>query len=161
MLQVLSCRNTCTSELPSKKAEVQFIFIGIVTRNWIMHARKGVNIIFCCEVCHLLSTVCLSNGSFNFAFVFTFRSKNFLLSLNCIAPTAMQGPPIRASYGRCKIMCCIGLKKLGGKIFSNLQSNTRAKSSIFSTSVQDNSLAQRMRKKLLNSASTSHRWSGR
>jgi hypothetical protein len=71
MLQVLMSHNTCSSELPSKEAEFRFIFVGIVTRSWIMHAWKGVSIVFSCEVCHLLSTICLNNGSFNFVFVST------------------------------------------------------------------------------------------
>ena len=36
--------------LPSENAEVRFIFASIVTRGWIMHARKVVNIVFCCKV---------------------------------------------------------------------------------------------------------------
>ena len=36
--------------LPSENAEVRFIFASIVTRGWIMHARKVVSIVFCCEV---------------------------------------------------------------------------------------------------------------
>jgi hypothetical protein len=71
MLQVFMSHNTCSSELPSDEAEFLFIFVGIVTRGWILHAWKGVSIVFSCEVCHLLGTICLSNGSFNFVFVST------------------------------------------------------------------------------------------
>jgi hypothetical protein len=70
MLQVLMSHNTCSSELPSEKVEFRFIFVGIVSRGWIMHAWKGVSIVFSCEVCHLLGTICLSNGSFNFVFFY-------------------------------------------------------------------------------------------
>ena len=45
-------------------------------RVWIMHARKVVSIVFCCEVWDLLQNVCLCNGSFNFTFIFAFCSKN-------------------------------------------------------------------------------------
>jgi len=48
----------------------------------------------------------------------------------------------------------MGLKKPGGKIFSNLQSNTGAILSISSITVRDNFLAQSWRKKKLNYAST-------
>ena len=160
MFQGLVGRTTCTSELPSKNAKARFISVGIVTRWWIMHTRKVVGIVFCCEVWHLLQNVCLCNGCFNFGFIFTFSSKNLLTSLNWIAPTALHRPPICASYGRCRIICCIGLKKPGGKIFSNLQSNTGAILFISATTVRDNSLAQSWRKKLLNSASTYQTCSG-
>ena len=155
MTQGLEGLTTCTSKLPSEKAEVRFIFAHIVARGWIMHAGKVVTIVTCCEVWHLLQNVCLCYGCFNFSFIFTFSLKNLLKSLNWIAPTALhRPPPIRASYGRCKIKCCIGLKKPGAKIFSNLQSNTCAILSMSATMVQDNSLAQSWRKKLLNSVST-------
>jgi len=161
MFQFLLCRTTCTSKLSSKKAKAWFNFWVIITRGWIMHARKVVSIVICCEVWHLLQNVCLCNGCFNFAFIFTFSSKNLLTSLNWIAPTTLhRPPPIRASYGRCKIICYIGLKKPGGKIFSNLQSNTGTILSISATTVRDNSLAQSWRKKLLNSASTCQTFSG-
>ena len=160
MFQFLLCRTTCTSKLSSKKAKARFNFAVIVTRRWIMHARKVVSIVFCCEVWHLLQNLCLYNGCFNFAFIFTFSSKNLLTSLNWIAPTALHRPPIRASYGRCRIICCIGLNKPGGKIFSNLQSNTSVILSIYATMVWDNSLAQSWQKKLLNSASTFQTCSG-
>jgi hypothetical protein len=39
MSQVLGGRTTRVSELPSKSDGVRFIFIIIVTRGWIMHAR--------------------------------------------------------------------------------------------------------------------------
>ena len=138
-----------------------FIFGFIVTSGWIVHAWKGFTIVFCCVVGDFIQNVCFCNGSFYFAFIFAFGSKDFLLSLNQVAPTSLNRPPIRASYGRCKIICCIGLKKPGGKIFSNLQSNTGANFSICSTTVRDNSLAHNWRKKLLNSASTCQTWSGR
>ena len=93
MFQGLMGRTTCTSELPSKNAKARFISVGIVTRWWIMHTRKVVGIVFCCEVWHLLQNVCLCNGCFNFAFIFTFSSKNLLTSLNWIAPTALHRPP--------------------------------------------------------------------
>jgi len=147
MFQGLVGRTTCTSELPSENAKARFIFAGIVTRGWIMHARKVVSIVFCCEVWHLLQNVCLCYGCFNFAFIFTFSSKNLLKSLNWIAPMALHRPPIRASYGRCKIKCYIGLKKPGEKIFSNLQSNTGVILSKSAITVRDNSLAQSWRKK--------------
>ena len=155
--QGLRSRTTCTSKLPFEQAEVRFIFGFIVTSEWIVHAWKGFTIVFCCVVRDLIQNVCFCNGSFYFAF----DSKDFLLSLNQVAPMSLYRPPIRASYGRCKIICCIGLKKPGGKIFSNLQSNTEANFSICSTTARDNSLAHSWRKKLLNSASTCQTWSGR
>ena len=161
MIQGLDGRYTCTSELTSEKTEVRVIFPSIVTRRWVMYTRKIVSIVFWCEVWDLLQNVCLCDGSFNFTFVFAFSSKYLLTSLNWIAPTVLRGTPIRASYGRCKIICCIALKKPGGKIFSNLQSNTGAILSISWITVIDTSLAQSWRKKKLNSASTRHIWSGR
>ena len=161
MIQGLSGRYTCTSELTSEKTEVRVIFPSVVTRRWVVHAWKIISIVFWCEVWDLLQNVCLCDGSFNFTFVFAFSSKYLLTSLNWIAPTVLRGTPIRTSYGRCKIICCIGLKKSGGKIFSNLESNTGANFSICSTTVRDNSLAHSWRKKLLNSASTCQTWSGR
>ena len=50
MSQCLGFPITCTSELPSEKAEVRFIFASIVARGWIMHAGKVVTIVTCCEV---------------------------------------------------------------------------------------------------------------
>ena len=115
----------------------------------------------CChEVCRLLSNECLGHRCFNSTFILTFCSKRLLHPLSCVAPTILHGPPNRSSVGRCKIKCCIGLKKLGGKIISNLQINSGANSSISSTRSGDSSLAQRTQKKLLSSASTSHPSSG-
>jgi len=73
---------------------------------------------------------------------------------------ALHRSPIPASQGRCKIKCCIGFKKPGGKIFSNLQSNIDAILSISAITVRDNSLAESFQNKLLNFASTSHTCSG-
>ena len=160
MFQDLVGRITCTSELSSENVEVRFMFASIVTRGWIIHAMKVVRIVFCCEVLHLLQSVCLCNGSFNFAFIFTFYLKNLLTSLNWIALMALHRSPIRTSQGRCKIKCCIGFKKPGGKIFSNLQSNIDAILSISAITVRDNSLAESFQNKLLNFASTSHTCSG-
>jgi hypothetical protein len=50
MSQCIGFPITCTSELPSEKAEVRFIFGSIVSRGWIMHAGKVVTIVHCCEV---------------------------------------------------------------------------------------------------------------
>jgi hypothetical protein len=63
-------------------------------------------------------------------------------------------PPNRTSFGRCKIKCCIDKKKPGGKIFTNLQTNSGAIFSNSSTTFRDISLAQSWQKKKLNSAST-------
>ena len=45
-IQHFDGRNTCTSELASKKAEVRVSFPNIVARGWVMHARKIVSIVF-------------------------------------------------------------------------------------------------------------------
>jgi hypothetical protein len=71
MCQGLSGRYTCASELPSEKAKVWFIFVSIVTRGRIMHARKVLGVIFFYEVWHL-QNVCLCNGSLNFPFISIF-----------------------------------------------------------------------------------------
>ena len=42
----LDGRGTCTSELPSEKAEVGVSFYIIAMVGWIMHARKIVNMVF-------------------------------------------------------------------------------------------------------------------
>ena len=52
--QGLGGRTTCGSEWTSEKAEVRLIVASIVTGRWIMHARKVVTIVCCCEVRHLL-----------------------------------------------------------------------------------------------------------
>ena len=119
-----------------------------------MNAWKLRTIVFSCEVWHLLENICLCNGSFDFAFIFTFCTKNLLTSLDWIAPTIRHRPPSRASYGKCRSKCCIGLKKAGGKIFSSLHSNTGATFSMSEMTTRDNSLAHRWWKKFLNSAST-------
>jgi hypothetical protein len=56
--------------------------------------------------------------------------------------------------------CCIDKKKVGGKIFSNLQSNSGAVFSNSSTTFRDISLAQSWQNKKLNSASTFQTCSG-
>ena len=154
MVQGLVPRITCTSKLSSEDAETRFIIASIVTRGWIMHAGKIVTIVFGCEVWHLLQNIWLCNRSFNFTFIFAFCSKDLLTSLNWIAPTVLHKPPIRASYGRCRSKCCIGLKKAGGKIFSSLHSNTGATFSMSEMTARDYSLTQSRQKKLLNSANT-------
>jgi len=50
IVQSLVPRITCTFKLPSKNAEARFIIASIVTRGWIMHARKLLTIVFSCEV---------------------------------------------------------------------------------------------------------------
>ena len=67
-----------------------------------MHVRKVVSIVFCCEAWHLLQNVCLCNGCFNFAYIFTFSLKNLLKSLNWIAPTALHRPPFVPHMGGAK-----------------------------------------------------------
>src|SRR3954466_4282091 len=104
-------------------------------------------VVHCYEVCRLLCDECLSHRCFNSTFSFTFFSKHLLHPLSWVAPTILHGPPNLASAGRCKIKCCIGLKKPGGKIFSNLQINSGTNSSISSSTLGDSSFAQRTRKK--------------
>ena len=161
MVQGLIPRITCTFKLSSENAETRFVIASIVMRGWIMHDRKVVTIIFGCEVWHLFRNIWLCNWSFNFVFIFAFRSKNLLTSLNWIAPMVLHSPPICASYGRCRSKCCIRLKKAGGKIFSSLHSNTGATFSMFEMTAWDNSLAHSWRKKLLNFANTRQILSGR
>ena len=158
MFQGLVGHTTCTSKLPSENAKARFISVGIVTRWWIMHTRKVVGIVFCCEVWHLLQNVCLCNGCFNFAFIFTFSSKNLLTSLNWIAPTALHSPPFVLHTGGAESYAASDWRNRVKKIFSNLQSNTGVILSISATTVRDNSLAQSWRKKLLNFDSTCRLW---
>ena len=93
MIQGLDVSYTCTSELTSERTEVRVIFPSIVMRRWDMLTRKIVSIVFWCEVWDLLQNVCLCDGSFNFAFVFAFSSKDLLTSLNWIAPTVLRWTP--------------------------------------------------------------------
>src|SRR4051812_21409801 len=105
-------------------------------------------VVCCYEVCRLLCDECLSHRCFNSMFIFTFFSKCLLHPLSWVAPTILHAPPPNlASVGRCKIKCCIGLKKPGGKIFSNLQINSSANSSISSSTPGGSSFAQRTQKK--------------
>ena len=121
--------------------------VSIVPRLRIMQMTIFGFVVCCHEVCRLLSDECLSHRCFNSMFIFTFLSKRLLHPLSWVAPMILHGPPNLASVGRCKIKCCIGLKKPGGKIFSNLQINSGANSSISSSMPGDSSFAQRTRKK--------------
>ena len=94
IFQLLSGRCTCASELPLEKAELRFIFASIVTRGWIMHARKEVRfVVFLCEGSHLLPNGFLCNGSLNFGLISTFCSNSLQTSLDWIAPPGLHGPP--------------------------------------------------------------------
>src|SRR4051812_29877641 len=104
-----------------------------------MQAVQSGIIVCCYEVCCLLGNERLGHRCFHSTFIFTFFSKCLLHSFSCVAPTILHRPPNLASVGRCKIMCCIGLKKPGGKIFSNLQSNSGAKSFMSSITARDTS----------------------
>ena len=161
MFQGLVGRTTCTSELPSENAKARFIFAGTVTRGWIMHARKVVSIVFCCEVWHLLQNVCLCNGCFNFAFIFTFSSKNLLTSLNWIAPMTLHMPsPFVLHTGGVESYAASDWRSRVEKSSPTYRATQAPFFSISATTVRDNSLAQSWRKKLLNSASTIQTCSG-
>ena len=43
-------RCTCPPAWPFEKVEGRFIFVLVVMRGWIMHARKVLIIVCCCEV---------------------------------------------------------------------------------------------------------------
>ena len=90
----------------------------IVPRLRIMQMMIFGFVVCCHVVCRLLSNECLGHRCFNSTFIFTLSSKRLLHPLNWVAPSILNRPPILASVGRCKIKCCIGLKKPGGKIFS-------------------------------------------
>ena len=120
-----------------------FWVASILPRLQIMQMTIFGFIVCCHEVCRLLSDECLGHRFFNSMYIFTFFSKHLLHHLSCVAPTILHGPPNLASVGRCKIKCCIGLKKPGGKIFSNLQITSGANSSISSSRPGDSYFAQR------------------
>ena len=50
IVQSLVPRIACTSKLPLENAEARFIIASIVTRGWIMHARKLLTLVFSCKV---------------------------------------------------------------------------------------------------------------
>ena len=50
IVQSLVPRIACTSKLPLENVEARFIIASIVTRGWIMHARKLLTLVFSCKV---------------------------------------------------------------------------------------------------------------
>ena len=142
--------NTGCARFPLNRLRLDPPFLGssALYRGFGLCKWRFFGFVVCChEVCRLLSDECLRHRRFYSTFIFTFCSKRLLHPLSWVAPTILHGPPNRASVGRCKIKCCIGLKKLGGKIFSNLQINSGANCSISSRRPGDSSFAQRTRKK--------------